>query len=382
MLRVKLLVIAICSLASGALDSDSTERNFADVTPVSDSELGDRLKVIAAEHKLPGLVAGIVQGKTLVAVGAAGVRKSGSKELITVNDKMHLGSCAKAMTATRIAMIVEAGKLSWDSTLASVFPDKSAEIHPDFQQVTLTQLLTHRASLPANGPWNQLGKNLSTPEQRLVLIRKVLGKGPRTKPGTHYEYSNVGYVLAAAMAERVTGESWEDLMRDGLFEPLEMTSAGFGSPGSKGSVDQPWGHRSFLGFQSASLHDNPPAMGPAGTVHASIPDWAKFAVLHLQAARGQASILKGETFLRLQTPPENANYAMGWIVVAPVGIKDRVLAHDGSNTLWYSSIWILPDRNLALLVATNCAEPSAQKGCQETVQSLLNYYETVLSRRN
>ena len=349
-------------------------------TTSTDPELNLRLKAIAATHKLPGMVAGIVQGKTLVAAGATGVRKSGSKELMTIDDKMHLGSCTKAMTATRIAMLVEAGQLSWDSTIASIFPQELAEIHPDFHDVTLTQLLMHRASLPANTSWDRLGKNLTTTEQRRAMLGKVMKKGPKSKPGTHFEYSNVGYAIAGAMAEKVTGESWEDLMQKGVFEPLGMDSAGFGPP-AKNGVDQPWGHRSFLGYLTASQHDNPPAIGPAGTVHASIPDWAKFASLHLQAARGKADLLQKETFARLQTPPENGDYAMGWIVVAPEWLKDRVLAHDGSNTLWYSSIWILPDRDLALLIATNRADSPAQLACQETVESLLNYHGTVLSKR-
>lgn len=358
----------------------STAHDEAAVATLADPEMNLRLEAIAANHKLPGLVAGIVQGKKLIAAGAAGVRKSGSKELITIDDKMHLGSCTKAMTATRIAMLVEDGRLNWDSTIASIFPEDVAEIHPDFHEVTLTQLLMHRASLPANGPWDRLGKSLSTTEQRRVLLRKLLRKGPKSKPGTQFEYSNVGYVIAGAMAEKVTGESWEDLMQNGLFAPLGMGSAGFGPPARNG-VDQPWGHRSFLGYLTGSQHDNPPAIGPAGTVHSSIPDWAKFASLHLQAARGDVFLLKKETFVRLQTPPENGDYAMGWIVLAPEWVKDRVLAHDGSNTLWYSSIWILPDRDLALLVATNRADEPAQKACQETVESLLHYHNTVLSRQ-
>lgn len=352
------------------------------VSTVADPEIDQRLMTIAATHKLPGIVAGIVRGDRLVAVGAAGLRKSGSKEIITVDDKMHLGSCTKAMTATRIAMLVEAGRLSWDSTVAGTFPKEVTEIHPDYHDVTLTQLLMHRAGLPANGPWDQLGKKLSTTEQRLVLLRKIMKKAPKSKPGTHFEYSNVGYALAGAMAENVTGESWEDLMQNGLFEPLGMDSAGFGPPAKKGTVDQPWGHRSLFGYLSPSQHDNPPAIGPAGTVHASIPDWAKFAALHLQAARGDARLLQKESFARLQTAPENGEYAMGWIVVAPDWAKDRVLAHDGSNTLWYSSIWILPDRNIALLVATNRADAPAQKACQETVESLLNYHDSVFVKRN
>jgi CubicO group peptidase (beta-lactamase class C family) len=359
------------------LRADEQESAANAVAP--DPVLDERLKAIVNRHKVPGLVAGIVHKTELIAVGCAGVLKSGAPELLTVNDRMHLGSCTKAMTATRIAILVEKRLLAWDSTLASIFPDDLEHVHPDLRDVTLTQLLTHRAGLPANTSWHALGTKLSTTRQRQALLRVALKAAPKTKPGTEFVYSNLGYALAGAMAEQVTGQSWEDLMRDGLFEPLKMQSAGFGVPGNTGAVDQPWGHASVLGFLSPVQHDNPPALGPAGTVHASIPDWAKFAAMHLQGTRGDSDLLKHTSFLTLQTPAENSNYAMGWLVGSPEWAGGRILAHDGSNTFWYASIYLLPERDLALLAATNRADAAAQSAIQESIRSLLGYFETNLS---
>jgi CubicO group peptidase (beta-lactamase class C family) len=61
-------------------------------------------------------------------------------------------------------------------------------------------------------------------------------------PGSQYEYSNVGYVLAGAIAERITGQAWEELIAKTIFQPLGMTSAGFGGLGTAGKIDQPWPH--------------------------------------------------------------------------------------------------------------------------------------------
>ena len=344
----------------------------------ADPEISSRLRALVEKYKLPGIVGGIVHGGDLIAVGVSGVRKFDSPELMTVNDKMHLGSCTKAMTATRIAMLVEEGKLDWGSTLASVFPDEMDSAHPDFHDVTLSQLLTHRAGLPANIFWDLLNNKLSITEKRRAVLRIALKRAPHSKPGTEFRYSNVGYVLAGAMAEKVAGQSWEELIQGGLFQSLEMSSAGFGPPGLKGAVDQPWGHRSLLGHLVPLQEDNSPAIGPAGTVHASLPDWAKFAALHLQGARGEAKLLRHETFLRMQTPPESANYAMGWVSESPEWTKSPGFWHNGSNTMWYSLVWILPRRNLALLVATNRFDEPAQNACNEAVRSLLDYFETVL----
>ena len=350
-------------------------------TTVADPEISCQLQKLVDKHKVPGIVGAIADEKGLLAIGVAGVRKTGTTDLMTVDDEMHLGSCTKAMTATRIALIVESGKLTWDSTLANVFPEEMEDVHADFHNVTLTQLLTHRASLPANGPWDQLGGELTTTQQRLVLLRRIMQKAPKHKPGLKFEYSNVGYALAGAMAEKVTGQSWELLMQQGLFEPLKMTSAGFGFPGTKGLVEQPWGHQSLFGYLTPLQHDNPPSLGPAGTVHASVPDWARFASLHLRGALGQEPMLQQSTFAQLQTPPENGAYAMGWIAAKPDWAGCRVLAHDGSNTMWYSSLWILPDRHVALLVVTNRADAAAQTACQKAIQSLFEYHKSSLLKK-
>src|SRR5205807_7129269 len=110
-------------------------------------------------------------------------------------------------------------------------------------------------------------------------------------------------------------KTWEDLVRERLFKPLGMTSAGFGAPGKRGVIDQPRGHKeSGEPVEPGPAADNPVAIGPAGIVHCTIKDWAKFIALHLEADAGQPRMLKPETFKILHTPAPGQDYAMGWIV--------------------------------------------------------------------
>jgi CubicO group peptidase (beta-lactamase class C family) len=124
---------------------------------------------------------------------------------------------------------------------------------------------------------------------------------------------------------------------------------------------------------TAQASDNPPAIGPAGTVHCSVGDWAKFVTLHLQGERGKAKLLKAETFKRLRTPPEGSSYAMGWLVgPSPLG-KGVALNHAGSNRMWYAVTWVLPESDLAVLVMCNQGEPgaAAEKACDEASALLI-----------
>jgi CubicO group peptidase (beta-lactamase class C family) len=186
------------------------------------------------------------------------------------------------------------------------------------------------------------------------------------------------------MAEEVTGEAWEDMIRARLFEPLGMTSAGFGPPGNRDSegLDEPWGHRENHGRLEPVWLDNAPCMGPAATVHCSVPDWARFAALHLRAAEGKPRLLKASTFRALHTPPPGCDYAGGWTVVERSWAGGLTLSHGGSNTYWYATIWIAPARDFATLVATNLGPEPAQTACEETTQELIKLAGNLRTQRS
>ncbi len=345
----------------------------------ADERVNRVLAPVRDAHHLPGLIGAILTGNRLAAIGAIGIRKIGSSEPIRATDKVHLGSNTKAMTATVIGMLVDAGKLTWASRIRDVFPDVAPELHPAFGAVTLSHLLTHRAGLPHDGPWWDLPGQTTT-EQRWSLLTALLTNPPASKPGLTYAYSNAGYALAGLMAETVTGVPWEMLMQKRLFEPLEMASAGFGSPARSGMVDQPWGHRASGQDIRPTLQDNAPSMGPAGTVHCSVPDWAKFAALHLGGERGRARLLKPATFRTLHTPPQGFDYAGGWMVGDRSWANGRVLTHNGSNGSWFASVWLAPARDFAILVATNQGDHSAEAACEEAVVALVRALD-FLTRR-
>jgi CubicO group peptidase (beta-lactamase class C family) len=337
----------------------------------ADERINRGLAATRDRHEMPGMIGAVVKGASLAAIGAAGVRKLGSEEPIGLGDRVHLGSDTKAMTATLAGMLVDEGKLGWSSSIGEVFPDLATSLHPDYRAVTLLQLLNHRAGLPHDGPWRRPGRGLSTTRQRRELLARMLKDAPQTKPGTTYSYSTVGYALAGLMAEQVTGQPWEDLMRSRLFEPLAMDTAGFGPPGTPGRIDEPWGHREADGKVEPVQSDNAPAMDPAGTVHASVPDWARFVALHLQGARGRSRLLKLATFRVLHTPPPGSEYAGGWFVVDRPWAGGRALMHSGSNTTWYATVWIAPARNFAVLVATNRGGDAAREACDAAIAGLI-----------
>src|SRR5262249_41937699 len=157
---------------------------------------------------------------------------------IELGDRWHLGSVTKSITATMIARLVESGRMQWSDSVGERFPD--AAIHEDWKPVTLRQLLTHTAGAPANFAfWVRLSGMLFPPalgpqctRQRREAVIHVIAQKPASPPGEKYAYSNVGYTMAGAMAETATNMSWEDLVKQEVFEPLGLTGVGFGPPKS------------------------------------------------------------------------------------------------------------------------------------------------------
>jgi CubicO group peptidase (beta-lactamase class C family) len=175
------------------------------------------------------------------------------------------------------------------------------------------------------------------------------------------------------MAEQVTKTPWEELMNRRLFEPLKMKTAGFGAPGTRGQLDHDWGHRAVGDTVTAMHQDNSPVMGPAGTVHCSIQDWARFALLHMNGSVGGVRVIKPETLKALHTPKAGEQYVGGWLLANPSADERPTLTHTGSNTLWYCSIWLDLGRDLGFLVAANSGGQPAEDACQQAIRSLRRY---------
>ncbi|MGC3957827.1 MAG: serine hydrolase domain-containing protein [Verrucomicrobiota bacterium] len=335
------------------------------------------LEALRKKHDLPALAVVVVKDGVICDRAATGVRKAGSPIPVTTNDVFHIGSCTKAMTATLAAILIETGKLRWDTTIAEIFPELKGQMDPQYETVTVAQLLQHRSGVPGRPPeaawqraWAQNGSRL---QQRTEFITAVLREKPEATPGTKMIYSNQGYAIVGAMLEKLTGKSWEDLMTEKLFQPLQMTVAGFGPPGATDKVEQPWGHTRKLGLTVPLQQDNPPAIGPAGTVHCSLDDLARFVIAHLNGER-TGGLLQPETFRKLHTPPEGGDYACGWVVLKRGWADGKALMHNGSNTMWYVVMWLAPEKNFAVITATNIAGPEAEQGCDAAASSMIKQW--------
>jgi CubicO group peptidase (beta-lactamase class C family) len=365
---------AVWLTALAAVTTTVTGRGPLVAVEQNDPHVAALLEPIRVKHHLPALGGAIVTSQGLRSLGVTGVRKTGADVAATADDLWHLGSDTKAMTAVVLAKLVEQGKLTWDTTIEAVLPKQVANAKPAFGGITLLQLLSHRAGLVANFAWPQIARTPGSPrEQRLAAITMGGYLPLSSTPGTKYEYSNAGYVIAATMAETVADRAWEDMIRDVVFKPLGMASVGFGGTGTPGQIDQPWPHQANGQPMPANGPDvdNPAVMGPAGTVHCSLSDWSKFIVDQLRGLQGHGALLKPESYKSLHTAPFGGNYSAGWLIVDRPWAGGTAYTHAGSNTMNYAVVWMAPLKDFAVLVVTNQGGPQAETGTDEAASALI-----------
>ncbi len=350
------------------------------LAPASAADLASLLEPLREEHGVPALAAAVVRDSELIAVGAVGFDRFDGDTPATVDERWHIGSNTKAMTATMIARLVQRGVLSWDDTVGAAL----ADLEPDsaWSAVTLEQLLTHTSGLPANPGklWMvRLVFSSQEPTQaRRTMLEAVLAEPPVHEPGTTYLYSNLGFATAAAMAEAATGASYAELMQQEVFEPLGVLDYGFGPP----PPPSPLGHVGKPGnltpVESVPVADNPRALEPAGTLHFTLASWARFVGAHVDGARGERSDYLPDALWAELHRPRLEDYAMGWGSVTPEWLGEPALTHSGSNSMWYARVVAVPGWDAAFLAATNCGGDACKAAVKASIETLADAWKDQL----
>jgi CubicO group peptidase (beta-lactamase class C family) len=345
------------------------------------------------EFGLPALAAAVFKEGVVISSGAVGTRRAGQEIPVTIEDRFHLGSDSKAFTSLLAGQFVEAGKLHWDSTLAEVFPELKDKMDAEFAKITLEQLLSHSSGL-ADGPaFLDLINHSYLQEGNMDEVRYWMVKEIAPKPldhvrGNKFDYSNLGYIIAGAILERLGGKTWEELVTERIIEPLGLKSAGFGPQASLGKMDAPLGHLLMDGKPKAMLAgpngDNPLILGPAGTMHMSVLDFAKWVAWHAAEGKRPPALVSTEIVKKLHNPvigtgvrkdappgtPQTGKYALGWGEVTEDWAPEPVVTHTGSNTMNLALAMFWPERDFGFVIMTNIAGTAADEALRKLAAEL------------
>ncbi|MEM1037216.1 MAG: serine hydrolase domain-containing protein [Pseudomonadota bacterium] len=346
------------------------------------------------EHSIVGMGAIIMHADGTYTIAVSGERVRGSGDPVQPDDAWHIGSNTKSMTALLYARLVEDGLASWGATIPDLFPDFADEIDSAWSEITIEDLFAHRSGLAQlSGGWFRSIRRDTKPvqEQRLETTLDFLRKPPAKAAG-EYEYNNLGYVIAGSAIEGILtkgmGESfvWENAMERYVFSQLSSDTAGmtwgFGPP--QAGIQ---GHRGALGSSlflspvgTGDSADNPSALGPAGTLHASLLAHARLSREYLLE---DSTLIPIHVRQKLWAPypaiSSDSDYAMGW-GVRRSDTYGTYYSHSGSNTMWLSDVRILPEYDLVVIINSNQVSDKTFAAHQDVLVTVLDHYRGISSK--
>jgi CubicO group peptidase (beta-lactamase class C family) len=317
----------------------------------------ERLALLADKHGVPGANLAILAGGE-VAEAATGVLSLRTGVEVTTDSLFQIGSITKVWTATLILQLVDDGLLDLDEPVVSYLPDFRVADAEVTRTVTPRHLLTHTSGIDGDH-FLDTGRGDDCVEKYVASCAELKQNHPI---GATMSYCNSGYTVLGRLVEVLRGQVWDTVLRERLFGPLGLTSAGtlpeeallhraavghIKPPGQDLQVAPVWGI-----FRSA---------GPAGLIHATPREVLRFAELHLAdgTAPDGSRVLTAESAQAMRRPqvavPDiytlGSHWGLGWILMTWDGRE--LYGHDGGTIGQSAFLRIVPDAGVAVCLLTN-----------------------------
>lgn len=340
------------------------------------SKLATILDSLRYELDIPALAGAIVTDTGIVDAQAVGCRRYGGSMNITTDDQFHLGSNTKAITAVLIGILIDEGLLNWDTTLPEIFPEYANTMNAEYRDISILDLLSHSSGFMRDLPADF--QTITAREQRAKLLPLALNQAPVVKSGTYF-YSNLGYVILGAIAEKLTGRPYEQLLIEKVLQPLGITTAGFGPMGTPGLEDQPLQHtNSRSPIEPTQDSDLPLYYNSPGRLHLSIGDWAKFIQWVLAAEAGHQTLVSKNNASVLTSSiasmGDELYYGCGWMIYESSWAGGKTIEHAGSNGHNYSVATLAPRQHFAVISATNMGPGDKANPIDPVAWRLIQFY--------
>lgn len=312
-----------------------------------------------ADFEVPGLgLAVVVDGEVVLSRGY-GVRDLETGEPVTADTLFAIGSCTKAFTTLLLGTLVDEGLVDWDEPVRTYLPEFRMLDDHATRRLTVRDLVTHRSGLPRH---DFLWYNTSLSRDELVQRLRYLE--PFADLRERYHYQNLMFLTAGYLAGRVAGRSWEDLVRERIFEPVGMVRSNFSVADSQRDDDfaSPHSKRDDV-LQKIPFRDITVA-GPAGSINSSVAEMARWLQLHLDEGRvGGRALVQSATAREMFTPqtvmdgyPTDKDvllntYGLGWVLSAYRGHYRA--AHGGGIDGFIAMTTVLPLDGVGVIALSN-----------------------------
>jgi CubicO group peptidase (beta-lactamase class C family) len=335
-----------------ASQSDARSESVAAFIPELELVIAEAMD----EWKVPGLAVAVVQNGEVALVRAYGLRDVETGLKVTTDTQFLIGSVTKSFTATGLALLVDERRLDWKKPVRDCIPEFRLHDAVATDRVTVRDLLCHHSGLPRHD-WVWVPGDLS-PAQMLAAMRYL---EPSDDIRSTHQYSNLGYLVASIVAERVSGQSWSEFTRARLTDKLHMNVT-FTAEDLAATADAAMPY-AMDGDTRLRAKLWPIRITAAGGINTSIASFANWLRLHLDKGEFEGQWLLSPALIQqLQLPRVHvgaSEFAEYGDVHCGLGFRshwyrgERVVWHTGGFIGWSTLMTMLPDRGVGVAVFTN-----------------------------
>jgi CubicO group peptidase (beta-lactamase class C family) len=277
-----------------------------------------------ADYHIPGVAVGVISNNQVV--------------------------CTKAFTSAAMGILVDKGRVRWDDKVIKYLPDFKLSDPWITKELTIADVLSHRSGLESyEGDLLWYGSSYSRQE----IARRIRYSRIRNHFRSDYGYQNVMYLVAGLIIEKITGESWDDFIKENIFAPLSMHNSSTSITALEGK-DYSRPHLTNKPIPLLSL-DN---IAPAGAINSTIDDMLRWMQLWINKGSFNGNQLLSEdsyktisTIKVMLSNESDEGYGFGWNIGFENGKK--VLSHGGGLPGYKSFITLIPAEKTGIIVLTN-----------------------------
>ena len=320
-------------------------------------------KVLKDWHAAGFAVAVVEKNKVVYAKGF-GYRDLEKKLPVTPNTLFAIGSCTKAFTASQIGILQKDGKIDYDKPVRNYLPDLKFFNDNMNNLITVRDIMTHRTGLPRHDySWY-----LFSTKSRDSLIKRLQFQEPTAGIREKWQYNNFMFLLQGVITEKLTKKSWENNVKENIFDKLEMKRSNFSITTMAKDDDASLGY----GVKKDSIikkldYYNIDGMGPAGSINSSVNDMAKWVstwinngkyngkeilpAAYVTEAQSSQMVIAAALPQKEHTDIYLSNYGFGWFLASYRG-HYRV-EHGGNINGFSASTCFFPSDSIGIVVLTN-----------------------------
>jgi len=350
--------------------------------PVTTHEIDSLVNLTMKVFNVPGIAVAVVKDDKVIHMKGYGVSSIATGKKMDENTLFAIASNSKAFTAAALGILVDEGKLTWNTKVIDIIPEfrlYNSYVTEDFN---IKDLLTHRSGLGLGaGDLMMWPDSASFTRQDIINNLRYLKQTSSFR--TKYDYDNLLYIVAGVVVERVSGTTWEEFVEERIMQPLGMTKSAASINRLKDRTNIIDAHVPVNGVLQVVAKHESDVHNPAGGIFSSVADMTKWVIMQMNNGKYgdnlEKQIFSEEVHREMWTPqtiipvrgPTTYNthfscYGLGWGLIDANGYLQA--SHTGGLMGIVTQVTLIPELKLGIIVFTNQQEGAAFTAVTNTIK--------------